>query len=546
MKFLMKVLRSYFGYCDLIVKGVLLFILISCADKTFEKECYTNSDCGTGYQCLNNRCVKSENILVCKTDDDCSDSSMKCIGGFCQYPSSGCKNDKDCPQGYYCNLKTKVCVEVTFVDGGFDYLGEDSFDIGVSKMCESDFNCDIPNPYCRNNVCVSCKVIGCENNLICNEETGLCNRIRIDAGMSDSGIMDTSIQDIDVLVDSGFDAGEGCIKTGCNCDMYCNTTTNTCVPGCRYDTDCCSGKCVNGKCESANICFSNNDCASNPKNKYCEKQSGVCVECLEDYQCPNSTCDKSSYKCNPIEPGTIGDNCNDQEFKCQSGQFCIKESEGTGFVGGYCSKDCTSYDNCPYDYEKGISSICVQISSNPVKRWCLRECYYNSDCRSEYVCYPLNSIEGVCWPRCDNPGRKCPSGYACNSKTGFCEGTQDVAQPCGGSYNYCKPGLICAGPANGQAYCYEACDHFMDAFCKDNSICVEIDSETSICDFGGDVPVGGDCTYKDCQKGLICLGNSVTGYKCYYACDRLDNNPKCPSGKVCTSISGETQLGYCK
>lgn len=520
--------------------GVLLY----CSDSSSSGECSESRDCPNGYVCQNNKCVQYTSIQACNGDEDCGDT-MSCIGGFCQYPVAGCRTDNDCKTGYVCNKSKGICESDHIVDASLDIISEDSKDSSRWRYCDSDFMCDIPKPYCRNSICVGCKEIGCENNMVCNPETGICTRVRPGDGGAGEDITDVSPPDGGVE-DIYVDAGRGCIDTGCPCDMFCNASTMVCEAGCRFDTDCCIGKCANGRCESASRCFSDSDCSSTPKTPYCERTSGVCVECKEDYQCPNSTCDKSTYKCRAVPPGTIGDNCDDSTFKCSSGQFCIKESLGMGFVGGYCSMDCTNYDNCPYDWDLDINSICVQVASNPAQRWCLRECYRDSDCRSEYVCYPLNSYEGVCWPRCNNPGRKCPSGYVCNPATGFCEGTQDVEEPCGGTYNYCKEGLICAGPSNGQAYCYKSCDYFVDAFCSDGSVCIRLNSDIDICDFGGDVPVGGDCSYEDCRKGLVCLGNSISGYKCYNACDRWDNDPKCPTGKICTLIYGESQLGYCK
>jgi hypothetical protein len=177
-------------------------------------------------------------------------------------------------------------------------------------------------------------------------------------------------------------------------------------------------------------------------------------------------------------------------------------------------------------------------------------CQSNGDCAGQ-VC--LNS---VCVP-CSDPGAPvCDSGGTCNATTGLCElpADQDVGEPCGEAiYGDCLPGLYCLGYTGYTRYCFEPCVPDDDPFCQpgNTDICTSLGDETDgYCEFGGDIPLDGDCSADDgrsCVAGAICYGNNWVGYSCTQACDFLDDDPGCPSGYYCYSLedSANPMLGVC-
>ena len=503
--------------------------------------CSTDSECGPGQVCQSGVCKTQTATTSCTSSSDCSAGS-DCVGGQCKPKFGACFADKDCKQGMHCNITNNVCIPGVAPDGG--QAGDGGADIGASEMaqaeCTSDLQCSMPHPTCVNGSCKSCHDTGCASQEQCDTTSGMCVPKSTDGGIPDAGTHDAGGWDTGAQ-DTG---GNDCSTTGCQCGTYCDQGSGACIKGCQAQGDCCAGDdCINNQCTSVTSqCLADADCKSTPGTPHCEKVSGQCVECTQDFHCSGSTCDKSTWTCAPKQPGDVGEACT-ADSDCQMGDMCIteKDSNGkdTGFVGGYCSEDCTSSQYC----DSYVAS-CIAISSSPAKSECFLDCVTDSECRTGYICADAGGF-GECYPRCDNAGASCATGYVCQAGTGKCEGTQDVEDPCGGTYAECKTGLVCAGYSGEQYYCYKECDPVSSSgpFCSSGEVCSDLGT-TGICDYGGTTATGGDCTSSECIAGDICAGTS--SYKCYKGCDKKDGSPGCSSSKTCTLLSGETRLGICE
>ena len=523
--------------------------------------CTADKDCPTGQSCLQGACQTKSPSKLCTKAEDCAAGS-DCVGGQCKAKFGACFADQDCPEGMRCNITKNVCVYGDLPDGGLPADGGAGADIGAAELsltqCSSDFQCSSPQPYCSNGWCKGCNELGCPSQAACDKASGVCEAKPSDGGTTDTGAydagnpgQDTGVHDAGQPYDAGdqdtgaYDAGAGCDPTSCPCGSYCDLGSGACISGCMGIGDCCAGtSCIGNRCVAVQ-CAQDSDCKTAP-NLRCESGSGTCVECTLDYHCTGSTCDKTTWTCAPKEPGDVGAECA-KDSDCQMGGMCIAEKDtsgkDTGFIGGYCSQDCTSQMYC----DSYVAS-CILVSSSPDKRECLFDCYTNADCRTEYICVPTGTgSSGECYPRCDNPGMGCDTGYVCQTGSGQCEGTQDVTEPCAGTYNECKPGLVCAGYTGEQYHCFKECDPAQSSgpFCSGGEVCADLGT-TGICEYGGTVASGGDCSTADCVKGYVCAGTSSTGYKCSKGCDKGDGSPGCTSGKTCTLLSGETRLGICK
>lgn len=544
----------------LVLSGAAAVAALSCGgggDSTLS--CTSDESCGPGKICQDGTCKSKPAIQFCTSNDEC-DQGSECVGGQCKVKYGACFVDADCPEGMRCNPTKNVCVHGGDADAGASDAGTQ--DSGAAETvvneCASDFQCSAPRPICAGGMCRSCTSLGCGEHMTCDSKSGACipatgdggtqdtslpDSGPADTGAPDTGPFDSGVPDAGVPDTGGPDVGVTCQTTGCPCGSYCDQGSAACLNGCANIGDCCAGTtCMNGACVVAQ-CQSDADCKTAPALR-CDKSTATCVECTQDFHCPGSTCDEATGTCNPKEPGDVGAECT-KDSECRLGYFCIteKKTDGSdsGFSGGYCSEDCTLDGYCT-----SWTASCITVSSNPTEKECLLDCIDDSECRSQYICVEAG-YSGVCWPRCDNPGAGCATGYVCQSGSGRCEGTQDVTEPCGGTYNYCKSGLICAGYQGEQAHCYKECDpdDFDGPFCNTGEVCDDIGT-TGICEFGGTVGLNGDCTVAECQKGLICAGNDVSGYKCYAGCDYYDDDPGCTFPKMCTRLSGEARKGICK
>lgn len=108
------------------------------------------------------------------------------------------------------------------------------------------------------------------------------------------------------------------------------------------------------------------------------------------------------------ESRLIGTTCT-MDDTCGEGGVC-----GTGFPGGYCTKDC-SIAACP------IGSKCLSGANVSL---CLDTCNAprggRSSCRQDYVCEDDGAGQGVCIPSCAAVQDFCDAPQTCNAGTGYC------------------------------------------------------------------------------------------------------------------------------
>jgi serine protease len=115
--------------------------------------------------------------------------------------------------------------------------------------------------------------------------------------------------------------------------------------------------------------------------------------------------------------------------QCTNAGGCIPEfldggiGSDTGFVGGYCTGDCTSAACLP-----GSACINIGSSTQPANR-CLQTCPGPgtfSTCRFGYTCVPLTLStgqalpHGVCFIACTSD-QDCGSPRTCNLSNGLCQ-----------------------------------------------------------------------------------------------------------------------------
>ena len=74
-----------------------LFRTSPCGCPVDPPDCFETADCSSGAVCLDASCVR-----LCATDEDCNDTSLRCVEFVCQQPAPALECDQPCPSGTSC------------------------------------------------------------------------------------------------------------------------------------------------------------------------------------------------------------------------------------------------------------------------------------------------------------------------------------------------------------------------------------------------------------------------------------------------------------
>jgi hypothetical protein len=76
--------------------------------------------------------------------------------------------------------------------------------------------------------------------------------------------------------------------------------------------------------------------------------------------------------------------------------------------------------------------------------------------------------------------------------------------------------------------------------------CYVTDTGGGQCSTSGTVPNGRACNSQtDCERGAVCAGNDIDGYRCFSMCNAHGGAPSCATG-ACLGLSDSSDIGICQ
>ncbi len=406
----------------------LAVLLTACAGEEIQGVCSSNSDCDSGFKCIEHQCL-------CQNDEACGEDEF-CNGqGFCQ-KIIGCRTDADCGENFRCQMESSGkgnCLCVNDQACASDEYCNSSGSCQKKAGCILDSDCgDASDWFCRINQETKigecfCKADGaCEQGEFCNPK-GYCQPLAVCTSNDDcpaGKLCDT-------------DSGE------CLCD-YANNA------GCRSDEVCNAS----GYCQPRPGCYDNSDC-EDVADSFCDLTTQTCIPkgtCTSDRQCPlGQICRQNaciagcsqSYDC-PLDECCVGNqcqpcNCQDDEFcafaeYCQSGNCQTAYSQDTPYCKP-CDGQSLDWNQCGgatnrcliYPYENDPFT-----SGSGKTEYCAVDCSTNERCPSGFSCGDIVVIKPS--DQCHSDA-DCPPGVPCwksaEEDTGYC--------PCHATKNACPP-----------------------------------------------------------------------------------------------------------
>ncbi len=324
--------------------------------------CLDLSNCGgTVPICSNSACVQ------CAVDTDCPDWAPGCLNNLC----NGCAQNSDCPAteqcmpsgrcGCFadtdCPLDLPTCVGGDLSSSTFGVCACTASTVcGTASVCETRFPYAIVDANDLNEAGGAC-IKACatnadcttnfpgSSNLLCDTTTGYCVGCMADSDCTASADPTKPyVTPSCLLYPDGGDptvspplvTGGG--QCGCNDTSQCNGGfacqspgyTGTCVAPCLFANgiDSCAPRAQPGTCNNAY-----------PTPPFCNTNTGLCQECLDDYDCTTGAC---------YLPVCNGGHC----IACLTGDDCQEYAQpfpNYACGSNVCSAMCSDVSQCPTD-----------------------------------------------------------------------------------------------------------------------------------------------------------------------------------------------------
>ncbi|MCK6512048.1 hypothetical protein L6R29_19075 [Myxococcota bacterium] len=317
----------------------------SCLRARFCGRCTQHSDCFSGLSCQEGRCVPCTQDASCDTTEYCDATTQLC--------KRRCASNEDCEVGLLC--KQNRCVPC-----------ERDSDCNTSQICEPlvTENGETSTKLCRQ---------GCRTSQQCAAPTPQCDLPRLACV--------ACLRDQDCASSGLFCRQNACVtceQVGCNEGAFCVRAKQHCLPnGCNQDGDCTSrssGTFCDPTTSTCVECFQTEHCTARKKGSVCKQNT--CQPCLKDSECPaQQICHEKvckdqacrSYLDCLIDPNATSPNpsglryCSKADGQdvgvckaCALSQSCAKELCGTDPK----CKACTSTEECKNSLE--AETHCVQ------------------------------------------------------------------------------------------------------------------------------------------------------------------------------------------
>ncbi len=198
--------------------------------------------------------------------------------------------------------------------------------------------------------------------------------------------------------------------------LICNGDSGQCVQ-CEVDQDCPDGE----TCGPDNACHvpisCDSDVACKLLDQVCDKDAGLCVDCLDDAQC------LAEEYC--IESFCLGDKCEGGTKRCADAQT-VETCQDNG--SGWTQEACNDGWYC-------ADGDCLELACPPGESWCEGGVAY--ECSDD----GLSIVEE---DDCSEAGKACVDGE-CLDCTPDCNGKECGDDGCGGSCGECSDDMTCEG-----------------------------------------------------------------------------------------------------